>query len=223
MKKHIPNFLTCLNLIVGALGCISIVKGDLWNAIYFVVIAAAFDFLDGFVARILNVKSEIGKQLDSLADMVSFGLLPALYMLGSLNKTSISPPVLSYLGILIVAFSAIRLAKFNVDDRQSEQFLGLPTPANAILITSLIFLPFELNKWSLIGITILSCYLLVSELPMLALKFSSFDLKSNLLRYLLILISILLVVFMGMQGIAFVIPTYIIISIVGNFASKKVV
>lgn len=220
MKKHIPNFLTCMNLIVGVLGCISVIKGDIWNAIYFVIIAAAFDFLDGFSARLLNVKSEIGKQLDSLADMISFGLLPALFMLGSLSQTSLAPSILAYIGILIAPFSALRLAKFNIDDRQSEQFLGLPTPANAILITSLTFLPFHLNGWALIAITIASCYLLVSEFPMLALKFSSFDFKPNILKYLLVLISIVCLIIFGFNGIAYLIPVYIILSIVGSVAAK---
>jgi CDP-diacylglycerol--serine O-phosphatidyltransferase len=221
IKKHIPNFLTCLNLIVGVLGCIAIVKGDLWNAIYFVILAGIFDFLDGFVARILNVKSDIGKELDSLADMISFGLLPALYMQGAISQTALSPLTLSYIGILIAPFSAIRLAKFNLDSRQTEQFIGLPTPANAIFITSLTFLPFQMTGWALVVLSLVSCFLLVSNFPMLALKFSSFDLRSNYMKYLLIIISVLCIMIFGFVGVVYVVPAYIILSIVGNYASKN--
>ncbi len=223
MKKHIPNFLTCLNLIVGVLGCISIVKGDLWNAIYFVILAAIFDFFDGFAARMLHVKSDIGKELDSLADMISFGLLPALYMQGAIGQSTLTPITLSYIGILIAPFSAIRLAKFNLDTRQTEQFIGLPTPANAIMITSLTFIPFQLDGWWLIALTLISCALLVSNIPMLALKFSSFGFRKNMMKYILMLISALLIVIFGWKGLVYVIPTYIILSIVGNFASKNAV
>lgn len=219
MKKHIPNIITCLNLIVGVLGCISIIKGDLWNAFYFVGLAALFDFLDGFAARMLGVKSEIGKELDSLADMVSFGLLPALYMYGSIMQLGVSP--LAYFGILIAPFSAIRLAKFNLDTRQTDQFLGLPTPANALFITSLVFFPYELNIWWLIAITSISCLLLVSEIPMIALKFSSFTIKNNLLKYLLVGLCVVYIALFGLNGIVYIIPTYLILSFFGNFISKK--
>ncbi|WP_258102561.1 CDP-diacylglycerol--serine O-phosphatidyltransferase [Marinoscillum sp. MHG1-6] len=221
MKRHIPNILTCTNLVVGALGCISIIKGDLWNAIYFVIVAAAFDFFDGFAARLLNVKSELGKELDSLADMISFGLLPAIYLQAALAKTGIDPLILSYVPILIAPFSALRLAKFNLDTRQADQFIGLPTPANAIMITSMGFLPNGLESWQLIVLAIASCILLVSNIPMLALKFSSFGFKENLWRYLLIIMSLALILILGKSGVVYIIPTYIIVSILGNFISKK--
>jgi CDP-diacylglycerol---serine O-phosphatidyltransferase len=222
MKKHIPNFLTCMNLIFGVLGCISIIKGDLWNPIYFVLLCGFFDFLDGFVARLLKVKSEIGKQLDSLADMISFGLLPAVYMQAMIAKQpDLMHLSLAYAGILIAPFSALRLAKFNIDERQTEQFIGLPTPANAIMLTSLTFLPIALNSWELIGLSLLSCFLLVSHLPMLALKFSTYDLKNNWLKYLLIVSSISFVAILGMSGVVYIIPFYILLSLIGNFISKS--
>ncbi len=222
MKKHIPNFLTCMNLIVGVLGCIAIIKGDLWNAIYFVLLCGIFDFLDGFAARLLHVKSEIGKQLDSLADMVSFGLLPAVYMQAMIASQADCPHnILSYVGILIAPFSALRLAKFNIDDRQTDQFIGLPTPANAIMLTSLTFLPFALSSWTLVALSLVSCFLLVSNLPMLALKFSSYDFKSNILKYSLAAVLIVLLVFFGIEGITFLIPIYILLSIIGNLLSKS--
>ena len=224
MKKHIPNFLTCMNLVVGVLGCISIIKGDLWNPIYFVLICGFFDFLDGFAARLLHVKSEIGKQLDSLADMVSFGMLPAVYMQSMIaSQPDCLYTALSYLGILIAPFSALRLAKFNIDDRQSEQFIGLPTPANAIMITSLTFLPFALNTWGLVALSIVSCYLLISPLPMLALKFSSYDFKSNFLKYAMVACFVILLILFGINGVSYLIPLYILLSIIGNLSSKSVV
>ncbi|MEO9474291.1 MAG: CDP-diacylglycerol--serine O-phosphatidyltransferase [Cyclobacteriaceae bacterium] len=221
MKKHIPNLITCLNLIVGVLGCISIVKGDLWNAIYFVLIAALFDFFDGFAARLLHVKSNIGKQLDSLADMISFGLLPALYMQGTIATSDLSPLTLSYLGILIAPFSAIRLAKFNVDTRQENQFLGLPTPANAIMITSLTFIPYTIPGWGLLIITFASCALMVASIPMIALKFQNYGFKENIFRYLILLIGVVALVIHGISGIVIIIPAYIVLSIIGNFVSQK--
>ncbi|MEP0366796.1 MAG: CDP-diacylglycerol--serine O-phosphatidyltransferase [Cyclobacteriaceae bacterium] len=217
MKKHIPNLITCLNLLVGVLGCISIVKGDLWNAIYFVLIAALFDFFDGFAARLLNVKSNIGKQLDSLADMISFGLLPALYMQGTIATSDLSPLTLSYLGILIAPFSAIRLAKFNVDTRQENQFLGLPTPANAIMITSLTFIPYTIPGWGLLIITLASCLLMVADIPMIALKFKNYGFKQNIFRYLILLIGVAAFLIHGISGIVIIIPAYIVLSVIGNF------
>lgn len=221
MKKHIPNLITCLNLIVGVLGCISVVKGDLWNAIYFVLIAALFDFFDGFAARLLNVKSNIGKQLDSLADMISFGLLPALYMQGTIATSHLLPLSLSYLGILIAPFSAIRLAKFNVDTRQENQFLGLPTPANAIMITSLTFIPYTISGWGLIIITLVSCILMVADIPMIALKFKNYGFKENIFRYLVLLIGIGALIIHGVSGIVVIIPAYIVLSAIGNFIPQK--
>lgn len=222
MKKHIPNFLTCMNLIVGVLGCISIIKGDLWNPIYFVLVCGIFDFLDGFSARLLRVNSEIGKQLDSLADMISFGLLPAVYMQSVIASQADCPhAALSYIGILISPFSALRLAKFNIDERQSDQFIGLPTPANAIMLTSLTFLPFVIGSWGLVALSLVSCFLLVSPLPMLALKFSSYDFRSNILKYTMIALFVLLIGIFGMTGLTYLIPLYILLSIIGNFTSKS--
>ena len=224
MKKHIPNTLTCLNLITGGIGAIFIIRADYDLAIYFVLISALFDFFDGFAARMLKVQSVIGKELDSLADMVSFGLVPALYMLRVLEgQTNIEN--LPYYGLLIAAFSAVRLAKFNVDDRQSDQFIGLPTPANTIMIASLSFLPanWEITLIATIVIITVSSFLLVANVPMIALKFKSFGWKGNELRFILILSIVILGIIFGINALPFIIPVYILLSLIGNFISKKVV
>ncbi len=224
MIKHIPNTLTCLNLITGGIGAIYIIRGDYHLAIYFVLISALFDFFDGFAARMLKVQSIIGKELDSLADMVSFGLVPALYMFRVLEEqTNIEH--LPYYGLVIAAFSALRLAKFNVDDRQSDQFIGLPTPANTIMITSLTFLPpsWEISLIASIIIITASSLLLIANIPMIALKFKSFGWKGNELRFILILSIIILGVLFGINSLPFVIPLYIALSLIGNLIPKKVV
>ncbi|OZA56958.1 MAG: CDP-diacylglycerol--serine O-phosphatidyltransferase, partial [Sphingobacteriales bacterium 39-40-5] len=139
MKKHIPNSVTCLNLFSGCLGIVFAFQGNLIWASYAIVIAAVFDFFDGMLARLLKAYSDIGKELDSLADMVSFGVLPSviIYQLFALSpQIDFGADWLSFSAFIIAVFSALRLAKFNIDTRQSENFIGLPTPANALLIAS---------------------------------------------------------------------------------------
>ena len=140
LKKHIPNAITCANLFSGCIGIVFAFKGEQEVAAYFVLLSGLFDFFDGMVARLLNVKSEIGKQLDSLADMVSFGFLPGVVMFQLLMLSDYSSAYLPYLGFLITVFSALRLAKFNIDERQTEDFIGLNTPKNTLFIVSLPFI-----------------------------------------------------------------------------------
>ena len=219
MKRHIPNFITCLNLLTGALGCIEILTGDYKIAIIYVAIAGVFDFFDGFAARMLQVKSDIGKELDSLADMVSFGLLPGLFMVKMIETQDAG--IVRYAGLLVVVFSALRLAKFNIDTRQSEEFIGVPTPANTILLTSLVFLPFEPGFIALLVLTLLSCFLLVSPFHLIALKFKSFGWKGNEFRFAIIFISVGLLAWFQEGGVPFIIPTYIILSIARNLFGAK--
>src|SRR5687767_3112110 len=178
MKKHIPNFLTCCNLLCGTLGILNIFdfpylieeveyKGVL-PAAYFVWAACTFDFFDGFAARMLKVSSPIGKELDSLADVVSFGILPSVVMYKMLSDSTDSA-VIPYAGFMIAVFSALRLAIFNVDETQRDSFRGLNTPANTIFITSLPLLSNYVGKWLyepwvLLGITLLFSLLLVSRI-----------------------------------------------------------
>jgi len=219
MKKHIPNLLTSLNLLTGAYGCIQVLEGNYQYAIYFVIISGFFDFLDGFVARLLHVQSAIGKELDSLADVISFGMLPALYMVMTLRSVATdSDSLLPYLGLIVVAFSAIRLAKFNIDDRQSDQFIGVPTPANAIMLTSLSFLPtaFAPGLYAYLAITVVSSLLLVAEIPLIALKFKGAGWANNSWKYIFILVTVVLLVGLQLSALPFIIPVYLVISILSN-------
>lgn len=223
MKKHIPNFITCLNLVTGALGCITILQGDFHLAIYFVIVSGLFDFMDGFAARILGVQSAIGKELDSLADMISFGLLPALYMVMLIRDQEPINEYLAFSGLLIVVFSAIRLARFNIDDRQTDHFIGLPTPANTVLITSLTFLPaaFQLSILGLLIFTVVSSLLLVANLPLIALKFKGVSWAANKWKYLLMMVVIGLLAALQDAALPLIIPVYLIISIVGNLSTRS--
>src|SRR6476620_6072036 len=146
MTRHIPNFLTCCNLICGCLGIVFVLEGRLVPAAYFVWAACVFDFFDGFAARMLKVSSPIGKELDSLADVVSFGVLPAMVMYTMIGNSTTSP-ALPYLGFMIAVFSALRLAIFNIDETQTDSFKGLNTPANSFFITSLPLLPLSVMSW----------------------------------------------------------------------------
>lgn len=216
MRKHIPNFITCLNLLIGSVGCIRVIEGRPELAIYFVLAAGFLDFIDGFAARWLRVSSAIGKELDSLADVISFGLLPALFIYKSIESSSYAPYAL--IGLLVVVFSALRLAKFNVAENQSDQFIGLPTPASAILITSLALLPESLSLTGLgfILISLTTSFLLVSPFTMIALKFKGTSWTPNRWKYILLIgIAILLVIF-HLHAFPFIIPFYILISLIGN-------
>lgn len=216
MKRHIPNALTCLNLALGCVGIyFTLTKGSP-EAIYFVLAAGLFDFLDGFAARMLNVKSEIGKQLDSLADLISFGLLPAFYMLQMMEpKTE-----WYWVAIIIAVFSALRLAIFNLDESQTDSFKGLPTPANAIMLTSLAFVPFQLYDYSLISICILSAIMLVSPIRLISLKFSTFGWKGNEARWILIMGIIILAIVFKSTSLPLLIPYYVLVSVI-SFVTKK--
>lgn len=222
MFRHLPNTLTCLNLVTGSIGCISILRGDYEQAIYFVLIAGLFDFLDGFAARLLKVQSAIGKELDSLADMVSFGLLPALYLLVRIEDHT-DHPLLPYIALIVAAFSALRLAKFNIDESQSDKFIGLPTPANAIFIATLNFLPLNLQPglWALIAIALTTSLLLVANLPLIALKFKGTSWIKNKWKYLLIILIVLLVSVFQLTALPFIIPAYLLVSTLGNYLDPQ--
>lgn len=217
MKRHIPNLLTCINLLIGSIGIYFTIKQQEPTAFYFVIAAGLFDFFDGFAARLLKVQSDIGKQLDSLSDLVSFGMLPAFFMLQWLQQTS----DYYWIAMVIVIFSALRLAKFNIDDSQSDSFLGLPTPANAIMLTSLIFIPFQLFEYTLISITLFSALLLVSPIRLLALKFSSWGWKGNEDRWVLILGIVAGLVVFQWTFVPFLIPFYIVLSVISYLVKHK--
>ena len=226
MKKHIPNSVTCLNLFSGCLGIVFAFQGNLIWASYAIVIAAVFDFFDGMLARLLKAYSDIGKELDSLADMVSFGVLPSviIYQLFDLSpQIDFGASWLSFSAFIIAVFSALRLAKFNIDTRQSENFIGLPTPANALLIASFpliigdsstYFAGLILNQWFLVIFSIIMSLLLVAEVPLISLKFKSLKFKENLLRYILIITSVLLLIFLKFEAVPIIIIVYFMVSLV---------
>lgn len=247
IKKHIPNSITLLNLFCGCIAVIFAVQGQLELAAVFVILGIGFDFFDGFAARILNVKSDLGLQLDSLADMVTSGVVPGIVMYqllsqvfgkpfyvvpGSWNSEqvlgSFDASYVSLLGLLVTLASAYRLAKFNIDTRQTDSFIGLPTPANTLLIICLpLILKFQpeawiietiLSKWFLIGLTLLSCYLLNAEIPLFALKFKTWGFTENKIRYIFLLIAIVLIVLIKFMAIPCIILLYVLMSM---FLDKK--
>ncbi|MFK5981684.1 MAG: CDP-alcohol phosphatidyltransferase family protein [Flavobacteriaceae bacterium] len=242
MKKHIPNIITSLNLLSGCIAILFVVSGDLVVASFLVLLGMFLDFFDGLAARLLHVQSDVGLQLDSLADMVSFGVVPGLMMFQLLNKATTphlletgfetsesmnwfgdSISFLPFLGLLIILSSAYRLAKFNVDTRQTSSFIGLPTPAITLLIISLpLMYQFQyyevmegviFNKWFLIVLTLLSSYLLNAEIHLFALKFKTWDFASNRVRYIFLGISLLLLLVFKFIAIPVILILYILFSV----------
>jgi CDP-diacylglycerol--serine O-phosphatidyltransferase len=224
MTRHIPNFLTCCNLLCGCLGIVFVLEGRTVPAAYFVWIACVFDFFDGFAARMLKVSSPIGKELDSLADMVSFGVLPSVVIYKMLVAAN-APEYVPYLAFSIAVFSALRLAIFNLDERQTDSFRGLPTPANALFITALPLLTgivaialFE--YWILCAITIVSSYLLVSGIELFALKFKNFSWRDNKIRFTFLTLAVLLLAVLQLAAIPVIILLYIVLSLGVRVISK---
>ena len=216
MKKHIPNFLTLANLFTGCIGIIYVFENNLVYAAYAIWIAAVFDFFDGFSARLLKVSSPIGKELDSLADMVTFGVLPSFILFKMMSGGSFE--VVSYVTFSLALFSALRLAKFNIDTKQTTTFIGMPTPAAAFFVSGLPFwqaqYPELVNWQSIIAITIVLSLLLVSPIKMLALKFTEYSISNNWQRYLVILLSVITYVLLGFKSLPVIVTLYLIISLV---------
>lgn len=242
MKKHIPNMITCLNATSGMAGVLFAFNGELLSAAACVLLAMVFDFLDGFLARLLRVKSDMGKELDSLADAVSFGVVPAVLayclirdvaLIRSFTSLYVMRPWFEDLVVcsplIIPAFSVYRLAKFNLDVRQTHSFVGMPTPANALFWVSLVFCyHFEREFFSavwgspaLLALCVLVfSLLLVSELPMFSLKLTSLAWSANLPLYVFLLLLLLAVLLWGWRALSFMIPLYVAVSLV--FFRKRV-
>lgn len=233
MKKQIPNALTLLNLLCGSVAVIFVINNNFVTGALFVFLGIFFDFFDGLAARKLNVQSELGLQLDSLADMVTSGLVPGLVVYKLLVISDLiwdELKLLPFLGLVITLASAYRLAKFNIDEDQQTYFKGLPTPANALLILSLpLILEFQnndiinaiiLNKWFLIGVTLFSSWLLNSDIKLFALKFNEYSFKGNAIRYIFILLCIVLIIVLQFASIPIIILIYISMSILDNLTSK---
>ncbi|AXT60650.1 phosphatidylserine synthase [Aquimarina sp. AD10] len=243
IKKQIPNLITLLNLLCGCIAVIFGVHGNLELTAFFVMLGIGFDFFDGFAARILNAQSELGLQLDSLADMVTSGVAPGIVMYQLLSQVfgkpfyavpqgwdtneivmSLDWSYLSLLGLLVTLASAYRLANFNIDTRQTSSFIGLPTPANTLLIVSLpLILKYQqeiwvveliLNKWFLIALTVVSCYLLNAEIPLFALKFKTWGLKGNKVRYIFLLCTIVMILLFKFAAIPLILLLYVLMSLV---------
>ena len=250
MKKFIPNGITILNLLCGCIGAVYAFNDSLILAGMYVALGIFFDFFDGLAARVLNVSSELGKQLDSLADMVTSGLVPGIVMcqlladatghgdalLGVNDDASWSSATtlfkeITFLGFFITAASAYRLANFNIDTRQSDSFIGVPTPANAIFIISLGILAqvgevnwvYDMlsNPYVLIVITLLSCYALNAEIPLFALKFKQRGFKGNEIRYVFLLLSVVAIMVLQLYAIPCIIVLYVLMSLVQNVFLKN--
>ena len=231
IKKHIPNLITLLNLFCGCIALVFAVDRNYEMAFYFVCLGIFLDFFDGFFARLFQVSSPLGLQLDSLADMVTSGVVPGFVMFTLMEDSSNSNHYLSFLGFLIALGSCYRLANFNIDTRQTDSFIGLPTPANALFILSLplvlqhsdsmLVLEILTNYGVLLGITLLSVYILNAEIPLFSLKIKKFNWKDNALQIVFLSLSLLLLVFFQYLGILLVIVFYILLSVVNNtFFSK---
>jgi len=219
MKKHIPNAITCANLFSGCIGIVYAFNGALEVAAYFVLLSGIFDFFDGFVARLLNVKSDIGKELDSLADVVSFGFLPGVVMFQLLSQSDFPSPYLPYFGFIITVFSALRLAKFNIDTRQTEDFIGLNTPMNTLFIVSLPFIQKDYpaligSAPLLVGLIVLLSWLLVSEIKIFSLKFNSTSWAKNKTKYIFLILSVLLVAVLKFAAVPLILVLYIGLSVI---------
>ena len=223
IKKHIPNFITTLNLFSG---CFAIYYGFQANyemVMAFILIAAVFDFMDGLAARILKAYSAIGKELDSLADVVSFGVAPGVLVFSLINESAL-PDWMAFVGFIVPVFSALRLAKFNIDARQTSSFIGMPTPANALFWAGMGYSFSDLlidNGLLTIVLAIVFCLFLVSEVPMFSLKFKNLSLKNNWVQYLFLVGSVALIVYFQTKALALIIAWYLVLSAIIAVFSKK--
>lgn len=243
IKKHIPNTLTLLNLLCGLLALIAIFNSFYDHAFIFVSLGIFFDFWDGFLARKFGVAGPLGVQLDSLADMVTSGVVPGLLMFKLFDTIQQNQPeymltedtfymgIIPYFGFLITLASCYRLANFNIDTRQTNSFIGLPTPANALLIISIPMIQYFRegewidavlsNPYVLLGITLISAYLLNAEIPLFSLKFKKLNWKEAKLQIVFVIYSVLVILLFNFVGIPIIIFSYILLSVLLNSLSKK--
>jgi len=245
MIRHIPNFITSLNLTAGFISIVLTLRGDIVNASWLILVAMIFDFLDGLSARLLKAYSDIGKELDSLADVVSFGVAPAIILYQLLNSSlatkgtwlsdTMGPGAILILLLPAVmpVCAALRLAKFNIDDSQTTSFKGLPTPANALAVVSLVIAmhfssgalltSFTNSASALIIFTIIISLLMVTRIPMLSLKMHDLKVRGNEERYILITSVLLAIAFFGAAGAVLTIPLYIAVSLISTLFRKPLV
>lgn len=233
IKKHIPNAITCCNLVSGCVATVFALGGQVGMALLFIIIGAVFDFFDGMSARLLGVSSPIGKELDSLADEVTFGVAPAtiaFFELGVMDYPSWLEPargVLPFFAYVMAAFAALRLAKFNLDERQAMGFIGLPTPANALFWGSLVVGMGDVLESSpymvfvVLALIVASSVVMVSELPMFALKFKHWGWKGNELKYVFLITCLPLIAVFRLSAFAVIVAWYVILSIYANRKGTK--
>ncbi|NOR28995.1 MAG: phosphatidylserine synthase [Lutibacter sp.] len=251
-KKHLPNLITLLNLLSGTIAVYFAVKEQLVLAAFFVFLGVFFDFFDGLAARLLNVQGELGKQLDSLADVVTSGVVPGIVLFQLISKVltkgswdlknviNIKTPMwehfnstffIAIIGLIVTLAAAYRLAKFNIDERQTSSFIGLPTPAAALVVLSLplilaysnnqFFINLIENVWFLIGLAMLLSYLMNAEIPLFSLKFKDYTWKNNKVKFSYILITVALCVFLQFIAIPIVIIVYVLLSLVDVKLNRK--
>ncbi len=231
IKKQIPNTITGLNLVSGCVSIIFSFSHQYELAIIAIFMAAVFDFFDGFVARLLKVSSPIGVEMDSLADVVSFGVSPAMILYCYMTQMNVDNQIegwqqyLPFAIFIVPMFSAYRLAKFNLDTRQTVSFLGLPTPANAMFLSTLVLLPksweFVHNSYTLLALAAITSALLVSEIPLFALKFKNFTWKDNKIKLIFLAGVVAIVAFLNIISVPFIILWYILLSVIQNITTGK--
>ena len=232
IKAQIPNLFTMLNLFCGCVALVMVADYKFDFAFYFVCLGIFFDFFDGFFARKFGVAGPLGVQLDSLADMVTSGVVPGFVMLCLLsNKNYSTFNYLPYFGFIITLGACYRLAKFNIDERQSDSFIGLPTPANALFITSLpliivnftntIVAEYLCNNWVLLTITFLSTYIMNAEIPLFSLKIKDFSFAKYKLQIFFLAISVLMLIFLQILAVPLIIIIYVLLSVINNMVNKK--
>ena len=220
ITKHIPNTITCCNLLSGCLAVMAAFHADAWHTLLWVVAGAIFDFCDGLSARLIKAYSPLGKELDSLADLVTFGLAPAMLCLMTLRGFSYAndtiAAIIPYTGLILVVFAALRLAKFNTDERQTTSFLGLAVPANALFWCGLFqndLSAIPEAPWIIVALVILFAWLMISELPMFSLKFKTLKWADNKIRFIFLAVSVIILIILRERGLAAVIGWYIALSI----------
>ena len=233
IKALIPNFFTMLNLFCGCVALVFVSNAEFELAFFFVSLGIFFDFFDGFFARKFNVAGPLGVQLDSLADMVTSGVVPGYVMFILLQDYHSfgHDSYLPFLGFIITLGACYRLAKFNIDTRQSDSFIGLPTPANALFFTSLPILPlvlhanfhiiFSYNKWILLALTFLSAYVMNAEIPLFSLKIKNFSFAKYKLQIFFLAISVLMLIFLQIVAVPLIILLYVLLSVINNIVNKK--
>ena len=230
IKKHIPNAITCLNLLSGCVSILFLNHNQVLWASAMIFVAAVFDFLDGFAARALNAKSPIGGELDSLSDVVSFGVAPSFIVAWLMSKIGIgwwvyNVNLFPMIAFILAAFAAVRLAKFNLDSRQTSSFIGLPVPAVGLFVASLPFMLFNIgndtlvyrivmNPYFLLGIVVVFSWLMVSEVPFFSFKIKNLKFKDNVLRYFVVIFAIIAVIILKWVALPFIFLFYILLSVI---------